>query len=360
MADLTSAMSAILHKDKDKEVPDIELEDLDDLLTQLTTEELEELNGDFDPDNSLLPPGLRCRDQTSKEPTGPFNRQKLLKFIENQAKQEKDWEQNKSYVKETRGKVFKKKEEEKPKKSNDDGDFNIDTEWDDILTEASEEELVDLAAVLGFHSMLTQTQYYASLQDEKISEGGFTGHARAQQFKAVPDEPLNDTDIEKSIEQLKSNDAKLIHLNLNNIKNLSIEQLLNVCEALKTNNTLKIFEMAGVAATDKVAKKLAEALSENKTLRTVNVESNYISGECLVGLMRAINTNQVVTELRVANQKPELLGNQVEMNLLKLILANNTLLRFGLTFEFPDPRFRVIDKLKTNYDALRKKRAGKE
>ncbi|XP_046578493.1 tropomodulin-like isoform X2 [Haliotis rubra] len=349
-------MSAILNKEKDKDVPDIELEDLDDLLTQLTAEELEELNGDFDPDNSLLPPNLRCRDQTSKDPTGPFNRQKLLKFIENQAKQEKDWEQNKAYVKETKGKVFKKKDEEKPKKKNDDGDFNIDTEWDDILTEASEEELVDLAAVLGFHSMLTQTQYYASLQDEKISEGGFTGHARAQQFKAVPDEPMNDTDVEKSIEQIKSNDAKLIHLNLNNIKNLSIEQLLNVCEALKSNTTVKVFEMAGVAATDKVAKKLAEALEENKTLRTVNVESNYISGECLLRLMRAINTNQVVTELRVANQKPELLGNQVEMNLLKLILENNTLLRFGLTFEFPDPRIRVINKLKANYDALRKKR----
>ncbi len=51
----------------------------------------------------MLPPAYRCRDQTSKGPTGPFNKQKLLKFIENQAKQEKDWEQNKSYVKETKG-----------------------------------------------------------------------------------------------------------------------------------------------------------------------------------------------------------------------------------------------------------------
>lgn len=58
--------------------------------------------------------------------------------------------------------------------------------------------------------IVSQSVFYTSVLD--------AGHARAQQFKAVPDEPLNDTDIEKSIEQLKSNDAKLIHLNLNNIK----------------------------------------------------------------------------------------------------------------------------------------------
>ncbi|XP_071109662.1 uncharacterized protein [Haliotis cracherodii] len=55
--DLTSAMSAILHKDKD--VPDIGLEDVDYRVTQVTTEELAELNGDLDPDlNGDLDPDL--------------------------------------------------------------------------------------------------------------------------------------------------------------------------------------------------------------------------------------------------------------------------------------------------------------
>ena len=53
--------------------------------------------------NSLLPPSQRCRNQTDKEPTGPFNRQKLLEFLEKKAKTEKDWEQNKPYVKEQKG-----------------------------------------------------------------------------------------------------------------------------------------------------------------------------------------------------------------------------------------------------------------
>ena len=43
--------------------------------------------------NSLLPPSQRCRDQTDKKPTGPYQRDKLLKYLEEQAKGEKDWEE---------------------------------------------------------------------------------------------------------------------------------------------------------------------------------------------------------------------------------------------------------------------------
>ena len=48
--------------------------------------------------------------------------------------------------------------------------------------------------------------------------------------------------------------------------------------------------------------KLAESLTVNKTLRTVNVESNFLSPEVIVELVKAINVNQTVLELRVANQ----------------------------------------------------------
>ncbi len=57
---------------------DTNLDDIDDLLSKLTDEEIKELNDDIDPDNSLLPPSQRCREQTTKAPTGPFDRQKLI------------------------------------------------------------------------------------------------------------------------------------------------------------------------------------------------------------------------------------------------------------------------------------------
>ena len=48
--------------------------------------------------------------------------------------------------------------------------------------------------------------------------------------------------------------------------------------------------------------KLVEALPENKTLTILNLESNFLSGELIVEIMKAINKNQTVVELRVANQ----------------------------------------------------------
>lgn len=56
-------------------------EDIDELLSKLTDEELEQLNDDFDPDNSYLPPSQRCRDQTSKKCTGDFDREKLIRLV---------------------------------------------------------------------------------------------------------------------------------------------------------------------------------------------------------------------------------------------------------------------------------------
>ncbi len=53
--------------------------------------------------DSDIPPSERCRYKTDKKPTGPFNRQQLLDFLETKAKDEKDWEDAKPYIKEIRG-----------------------------------------------------------------------------------------------------------------------------------------------------------------------------------------------------------------------------------------------------------------
>lgn len=339
---------------------EFDIEDIDALLAQLTAEEIDELNGDFDPDNSLMPPSERMKPQTLKDPTGPFNRKKLLAFLEKKAKEEKDWENVIAYVKKAPGdsptvSAHPWKPKEKPKPVTKEQE-DIETEWDDVLKQASEEELVDLAAVLGFHGMLNQTQFYASENNEKIEAGGFTGIAKAETLKALPFEPPNTTDVEDSIKRIKDNDPKLKHLNLNNIKNISHERLGEIFEGLKTNTNLDILEMASVALTDRVAKKLVDALPENKTLTILNLESNFLSGELIVEILKAINKNQTVVELRVANQKPEVLGNKVETQITKLINENDKILRFGIAFEFPDARIRVTKKLEDNLDEFRKKR----
>lgn len=46
----------------------------------------------FSPQNALLPAGLRQKDQTTKQATGSFNREGLLKYLEKEAMEYKDRE----------------------------------------------------------------------------------------------------------------------------------------------------------------------------------------------------------------------------------------------------------------------------
>lgn len=71
---------------------------VEDLLNQLSAEELEQLSEDVDPDDSLLPPSERCKDQTTKRPTGPVNRRQLLNFLTKFAKEQEDWPELKKFL----------------------------------------------------------------------------------------------------------------------------------------------------------------------------------------------------------------------------------------------------------------------
>uniref|UniRef100_A0A674HA07 Tropomodulin 4 n=1 Tax=Taeniopygia guttata TaxID=59729 RepID=A0A674HA07_TAEGU len=62
--------------------------DEDKILQELSPEELAQLDAELaemDPENVLLPAGLRQRDQTHKSPTGPLDREALLQHLERQA-----------------------------------------------------------------------------------------------------------------------------------------------------------------------------------------------------------------------------------------------------------------------------------
>ena len=66
-------------------------------------------------------------------------------FLTEQGKNEKDWEEHKPYVPgEKKGKVWQAPE---PAAAHvdEDNEFTGSTEWDDVLTNASETEIVELA-----------------------------------------------------------------------------------------------------------------------------------------------------------------------------------------------------------------------
>jgi len=353
---------------------------IDELLETLTPEQIEELGQELiDPDDSHIPPSERCRYKTEKEPTGTYDRKHLIDHLETTAKEEKDWDEVKPFAKEVRGKVWKPKEQEKIVIDEDD----VDTEWDEVLANATEEELVDLAAILGFHGMLNQVQYHRAFIDtdaketaaveededededeededkkKKVKGSGFQGVAKHQEFKLVKEEPPNNTNVEESLEKLKANDPELKELNLNNIKNISLHRLREFAEALKTNTVLESISLAATKSTDRVGKAFAEALKVNKTLTTFNIESNYITGPVILSLLQAISENQTIIEFRVANQRPQLLGNKVETEVADIVQYNYTLLKFGIFLEIPGARVRLQEYLQRNNDALRQERMG--
>lgn len=142
--------------------------DEDEILGALTEEELRTLENELDeldPDNALLPAGLRQKDQTTKAPTGPFKREELLDHLEKQAKEFKDREDLVPYTGEKRGKIWVPKQ--KPMDPVLES-VTLEPELEEALANASDAELCDIAAILGMHTLMSNQQYYQALGSSSI------------------------------------------------------------------------------------------------------------------------------------------------------------------------------------------------
>ncbi|KAL5104315.1 Tropomodulin [Taenia crassiceps] len=336
---------------------DSNIDDIDELLSKLTEAEIKELNDDIDPDNSLLPPSQRCRDQTTKAPTGPFNRENLIKFLVEKAKNDPDWDEAVPYEKKIRGKVYeKKKVEPTVVEKNELSELGFDVEFDESINEAlnnaTDDELIDLAAILGFTGMMNQVQFHASIENRGQVGGGFLGVAKGEQLKIVPDEPPNMTDVQESIKKLTADDASLTVLNLNNIKKLDAEVISRLFTALGENTKLRELHMAGTDLTSAMVEPLLLPLKVNHTLEVLNLESNFITGDMILKILDSISDSKsAVKDLRLANQRQRVLGVQVEEEITKLVLQNPRLNNLSLYLDTPHARVQVNEHLKKTVDA---------
>jgi len=288
---------------------DFNLEEFESLLSELNEEDLEKINDYVDPDHSYLPASDRCKPQTNKAPTGPYDRSKLLNFLEDQAKNEKDWDEQVPHVPGVKkGKVWQAPEVTKAA-DGEDQEFTGSTEWDDVLTNASESEIVELAAILGFTGLINQVQYHAAVMDKDLSStnnnaasGGWNSAAKGESFKIIPPEPDNTTDVEDCIKRSKANESDFKRININNIRDVKPDVLTELLNSLKENTNVEILEMANVGMTDVSGHILAELIGSNKTLKTVNAESNRLSGPVITEIVRSTLKNQTLLELRLSNQ----------------------------------------------------------
>ncbi|XP_018794882.1 PREDICTED: tropomodulin isoform X3 [Bactrocera latifrons] len=336
-----------------KDLSEYDEVDVDALLAQLSPEEINILAKEVDPDDNFLPPDQRCSYECDKDPTGPLNRKKLIEHINKQALETPDEPEFEPYVKGTvRGKKWvPPPRDESEVAAEEQIAIDLGEEYEHALSDATQEEIIDLAAILGFHSMMNQDQYHASLLNKGQPVGmGWDGITKSTQPKLFPMDPPNNTDVEESIKRVKDNDSKLIELNLNNIKNISDEKLEQLFQVLPENENLEVLSLTNVGLTDKTALLLAEAIEKSKTLRVLNVETNFISPPVIVTLVKALLKCRTIEEFRASNQRSSVLGNKIEMEITELVEKNPSLLRLGLHLEFNDARHRVAAHLQRNID----------
>ncbi|XP_075593221.1 tropomodulin-4 isoform X2 [Balearica regulorum gibbericeps] len=288
--------------------------DEDKILRELSAEELAQLDVELlemDPENVLLPAGLRQRDQTQKSPTGPLDREALLQHLEKQALEA--------------------------------------GERDDLVPFTGEKK-----AILGMYTLMSNKQYYDAICSGTISNTeGINSVVKPDTYKPVPDEPPNPTNVEETLRQIQANDGALEDVNLNNIKDIPIATLKAICEAMKTNTHVKKLSLVATRSNDPVASAVAEMLMENKTLQSLNIESNFITSAGMMSIIKAMYQNTTLSELKVDNQCQRL-GDTVEMEMATMLEQCHSVVRFGYHFTQQGPRARAAIAI-TNNNELRRK-----
>nr|XP_056700836.1 leiomodin-1 [Euleptes europaea] len=169
---------------------------------------------------------------------------------------------------------------------------------------------------------------------------------KEEEATSIFDEPL---------EKVKNNDPELTEVNVNNSDCINNEILVRFAEALEFNTVVKVFALTNTRADDHVAFAIAIMLKSNKTLVSINLDSNYITGKGILAIFRALLQNNTLTELRFHNQR-HICGGKTEMEIAKLLKENTTLLKLGYHFELAGPRMTVTNLLSRNMDKQRQKR----
>uniref|UniRef100_A0A8C9TFW2 Tropomodulin 4 (muscle) n=1 Tax=Scleropages formosus TaxID=113540 RepID=A0A8C9TFW2_SCLFO len=326
--------------------------DEDAILRGLSAEELDQLEDELqemDPENAILPAGMRQRDQTKKSPTGPFDRDALMEHLEKQALEHVDREDLVPFTGEKKGKVFVPKpgtgqipiEEQ----------ITLEPELEEALKNASDAEMCDIAAILGMYTLMSNKQYYDALDvfGKIANTEGINSVVQPDKYKTYPDEPPNPTNVEETLRKIQKNESGLTDVNLNNIKDIPIPTLKEIFHAMKSNTKVKSLSIAATRSNDPVAMAIAEMLESNKTLESLNIESNFITGEGMMAIVKALAQNTTLKELKIDNQRQKF-GDSLEMEIAAMLENNSSIVKIGYHFTQQGPRARAAMAITRNND----------
>ncbi|XP_059385505.1 leiomodin-1-like [Carassius carassius] len=161
--------------------------------------------------------------------------------------------------------------------------------------------------------------------------------------------------FDEDLERVRCNDSSMTDLNVNNSEVIKTKTLIQFAEALKNNTHIKVFSLANCRADDHVAYAIAETLRNNKSIISINLDSNLLTSKGVMALIHALQHNSTLTELRFHNQR-HIIGGKSEMEMTKILKENTTLLKLGYQFELAGPRMTMTNILSRNMDRQRQKR----
>ncbi|KAJ4923000.1 hypothetical protein JOQ06_021701 [Pogonophryne albipinna] len=361
-----------------KELKKNEEVDEDELLATLSSEELQELERELAVLDDNVPIGLRQKDQTAKIPTGTFDRDALMKYWEDENKklvEDERMEDERMEDERMEDERMEDRQEGRQDKSRGEG-VTVTTDTPGKTSDSDRKKMLPKGKrAQNVSSENDAKEDQTEKKDEckkeapirikcplknglsKVSKGELkTTETTEQNPNTISDRASGNTIvIDETLKQILSNDPTVSEVNLNNIEDISQETLLRFPEALCTNTHVHVFSLANTHADDRVAFAVSKMLRENRFIRNLNIESNFVSGQGILALIAALQHNQSLVELRFHNQR-HICGGKVEMEMVQLLRENTTLLKLGYQFDLPGPRMTSTSILTRNQDQQRQRR----
>ncbi|KAM6926628.1 leiomodin-2a [Lycodopsis pacificus] len=336
--------------------------DEDELLATLSSEELQELERELADLDDNVPIGLRQKDQTAKTPTGSFDRDALLKYWEDEKKKLLEDERTEDERTESNGGQEIRPDNSRGERATVTTGKTLDGDRKKISQKgkkasvlAKEDEAEKKDECKKEAPMRCNCPQKKSLSKGSKSEPRRTEATDQNLNPTTGRASGNPTVVAETLKRILRDDPGVSEVNLNNIEDISQETLLCFAKALRANTHVHVFSLANTHADDRVALAVAQMLSENRFVRNLNIESNFVSGQGILALLAALQHNRTLAELRFHNQR-HMCGGKVEMEMVQLLRENTTLLKLGYQFDLPGPRMTATSILTRNQDQERQQR----
>ncbi|CAI4224655.1 unnamed protein product [Auanema sp. JU1783] len=203
------------------------------------------------------------------------------------------------------------------------------------LGEAGNHDLSELIKAMNESRIISWEEAERILQD--TCEGPVKSSLPEQ---TRPSEPENDTDVEQCIRRLNDNDPTLKEVNLNNMKRTPVPQIRRLLEALAYNEFCERISLANMGLYDNDVAVLPSVLELNQTLKRLNLETNYLSGDYFSRLFKAACVNMSLEEIKAVNQGVSF-ATSAEKEIIEAIVSNKGLTKVSVNLRLPEGRHKI-------------------